>query len=343
MNRKRRDLAGLIALGVVVAAVPATASAKTVTAPYDGQGYSLVRGDALRVVLNPADASSSGYHWRVANQPARSVLRLRSDRTKGKRQVFTYSARGAGATKLAFKYVPPGRRAKATKTFRIAAAVNSRTPKLDCNASGRAHNTVVESGSARVFSVKRRVFYTDRAAFLYKTTTDAYFACQFAQRVARPLVENPLADNGYSNVTLRGVAVGFVYQPECEFSQLVEGGCVAAMPKYMVSQDVRSGAPIREVMVGDAGGIYRPDVTGLVMSVTGGLAWIEKAKSPDDGLVHNRVFRSDAPAVAGEKYAGGEEVLDQDEDQMVDSDSLAFDGTDVTWRHGDIAQRAPLR
>jgi hypothetical protein len=328
----------MFAITVVVTGIGASgADANTVGQGASGSEVPLVTGQSLTIKLAPANSGSTGYHWRVARKPARSVLRLTSSRSNGTQQVFTYKARRSGVTSLKLQYEPPARHARAVKTFRLTTVVNAPEPIFDCNASGaRESSTVATSGLARVFKVRRTAFVSAGGTPL-RVGYDAYYGCVSgnAFRLGNLVsLTNPI---DFWNVTLRGALVAFVYRPRCPFNGQ---GCEGFTP-YVVTQDLRTGKVIRAVAVGACGPGCDNRVTGLVISATGGLAWIEQ--SPFGGVVHNQVRRSDAPAKPGEAFATDDEFLDLDDNGVVDPDSLEPDGTEVTWMRGGTLQRAPLR
>jgi predicted secreted protein len=323
----------------MVVGAPAAADAATVGGKANNSSVSLIRGQTLTIKLRPADSGSTGFHWRVAKRPARSVLRLKSDRTtSGGQQVFIYRARGAGGTILKLQYVGPARHARALKTFRLTAIVNTPEPKYDCNASGASESsTVARSGLARVFKVRRTAFIEqgDRPA---RVGYDAYYGCELSQDRAVRLgnIVDLVNPHRFWNVTLRGAVVGFVHQQGCPFNG---NGC-ETIPPEVASQDLHTGRVIRAVVVGSCGPGCDNPVTGLVLSATGGLAWIEHTglASPASNVVR----RSDLPAQPGQAFATDVVVLDNGDQGLVDPDSLEPDSTEVTWLRAGTLQRAPL-
>jgi hypothetical protein len=329
----------MLAIALVVLGIGAAgADAKTVDQGASGSELPLVTGQSLTVNLKPPNSGSTGFHWRFAQRPAKSVLRLTSNRRIGTHQRFRFKARRGGVANFKLQYVPPARHARAVKTFRLTVVVNAPEPKLDCTASGASgSSTVATSGLARVFKVRRTVWVSFGGAPV-REGYDAYYGCATPEGRAFRLgnivsLTNPLE---FWNITLRGTKVGFVFLPRCPFNNGCENN-----PPYVVSQDLVSGKVIRAVGVGACGPGCPNSVSGLVLSATGGLAWIEQ--SPFDGVTHNQVHRSDAPAPPGETVATDSEVLDPDDTGVVDPDSLEPDSTEVTWLHGGTLQRAPLR
>jgi hypothetical protein len=309
----------------------------------------ITQGELLSIDLRPRDSGSTGYHWRVANKPARSVLRFDSNLLSSfsGRQLLSYRARrtvtpGITQTSLALDYVGPGRGARIAKTFRLDVFVNESPPKFDCDGYPQGPRSTVgpqiagfttfaTSSTSSLFKGQRTVVVTRKGNprfFSY----DAYYGCEFAQYRAYGLHnggERRPAPDRYVNLSLRGNVAAYVYRPTCPFS--FEGDC-PAREASVEAQDLHTGRLIRSVPV--AGGVNPSTVSGLVVSRAGGVAWLEI------GAV-NRVLRSDAPAGGGQAIASDAEVLAAGND--IDPDSLGFDGTDVTWVRGGTPQRAPLR
>ena len=338
MKNARRTAVFALALIAIGGGAPSAAGAKTVGPGASGSEVPLTRGDSLTIALRPADSGSTGFHWRVARKPAKSVLRLTSRvRTiDGTRERFTYRAVRAGVASLKLQYVPPARHARAVKTFRLTVVVNAPEPKLDCNASGQVESsTVARSGLARVFKVRRTVFVSQGGTPV-RVGYDAYYGCELAQDRAFRLgnIVDLVNPHQFWNVTLRGDVVGFVHQQRCPF----DGQGCESSPPDVESQDLHTGKVIRAITVGSCGPGCDNPVSGLVMSAGGGLAWIEQSSG---GV--NVVRRSDVAPEPDETFATDSEYLDMGDQGPVDPDSLQLQGTDVTWLRGGTLQRAPLR
>jgi predicted secreted protein len=122
-----KGLRALVALGAIavcgIAAAPASA----------GEVYNLHQSDSGgTIVISPGDdimlrlrscESSCGYSWSTTTKPSsmlRRVITTRVRRASGLEvRLFHYHVRLAGTTTLTLKYYPPGRRAKAAKTFHL--------------------------------------------------------------------------------------------------------------------------------------------------------------------------------------------------------------------------------
>jgi predicted secreted protein len=346
MDRGRLTASFALAACIVLGVGASSASAKTVVGDETGSIVSLTTGETLLIKLKPPNSASSGYHWRVANKPKASVLRLKSNRTSrdGSQQWFTYVARGVGGGTLKLQYVPPSRGGRARKTFNILVLVNEPAPKLGCVQAGSGFASVVaQSGLAQVFTVRRRVAH--RYGPGARTTSyDAWYGCEFSQHRAYQLHDSPspedIGRDEFANVTVRGTKVGFVVQDGCPFGPDSDGACPDRAVPLVESQDLHTGAVIRSIGI-YAGPSPLNTVTGLVMSATGGLAWIEKQYEVE---VPARVLRSDdVPPRTSELGFQEPDVLDTGDNGEIDLDSLGFDGTDVTWVRDGKRQRAPLR
>jgi predicted secreted protein len=330
-----------IAIAALGVASPA-AGAATVSGSANGKAASLLAGESLTIDLKPANSGSSGFHWAVATKPSKKVLRLTSDRpsSDGKQQVFTYRALGPGTTPLVLRYRAPGRHGKTVKTFRLGVAVNEQEPQLDCSASGRHADLtpVANSGTAVVFTLRRTLFAWLGGPF--RIPYDAYYGCELSQQQAFRLggVVDLVDRHDFWNIVLDGSVVGYVHEVGCSF---VPGAhdCIGT-ERTVESQDLHTGKLIRRVAVTRTVDGSPGPVSGLVVSPTGGLGWIEQGRDPE-GHAENLVRRSDAPADPGAPFATSAELLDRS--ALVDPDSLRYDGADVIWTDDGKAQRAPLR
>jgi predicted secreted protein len=121
----RRTAACAVACTVTLGIAAAGTSAKSVDTGDSGRTISVAEGESLVIRLKPANSGSTGYSWSVSDRPAKSVLKLVSDQTVGSQQRFTYRAKGVGRTSLTLRYFPPGRGAKAVKTFRLTVKVRA--------------------------------------------------------------------------------------------------------------------------------------------------------------------------------------------------------------------------
>jgi hypothetical protein len=318
--------------------------AHAVTPESEGYGYAawLLSGQSVTIKLKPGSSASSGYHWEVARKPAKKVLRLQVQHPTngGKRQVFVYKALRPGGATLKLRYVPPGRHAKAVKTYRLQVAVNGREPRLDCSASGRPRSEIARNATAVVFKVPRTLYAVEFNA-TEKIAYDAFYGCALANDRAYRLggVVDLREPHNFTNIRLNGNFTGYRRDEECPYDQF--HGCTVPAT-YIESQDLGTGKTLRRIQVGHAFPVpdFGNSVSEVFVSPTGGLAWIEESRD-DEGRADNLVLRSDAlPAQAG-SVVKEREVLDRGE--LVDPTSLRYDGTDVTWVRDGAQQSAPLR
>lgn len=344
MTKKQGRIAALAAVSAltITGFAASTASAATVGPDSNGEAASLVAGDSLTIDLKPASSASSGFHWRVATKPAKKLLRLASNHASsdGKQQVFTYKSLAPGATAVKLQYVGPGRKARAKKTFRLAVLVNEQEPQLDCDASGRHadYSLLARSGQAVVFTLRRSLLVWKGKPV--RIGYDAYYGCDLANQRAFRLgsVVDLVNRHQFWNVALRGDVVGFVDENDCSFTG--EPNCIS-IERSVESQDLRTGAVIRSVPVGLSLNGTPNAVPGLVVSPSGGVAWIEQGPGPDGPSVVVR--RSDLTAQSGQAVATDSTTLDDQENGSIDPSSLLFDGADAIWTRDGQQQRAPLR
>lgn len=341
-----RRCAGVSALTIAVLLAAAVPSAEAATAgpSANGKSASVLAGESLTITLKPGDSGSSGFHWRVAGKPAKKVLRLTSHHATngGAQEIFDYKALQPGATSLKLQYLGPARHAKPVKTFRLTVLINEPEPQLDCGATGRYADSspVARSGTAVVFKLRRTAFLSEFGKPV-KQSYDAYYGCALSVNRAFRLggIVDLTQPHDFWNVELHGTAVGFVQGGRCQFDG--NNGCNPAR-RTVESQDLRTGNVIRVVGVGHL--FPSPDetdpVSGLVVSATGGLAWIEQSRD-DMGQVDNEVLRSDAPAQTGNTVATDSTRLDGG--KLVDPDSLEQDGNYAVWARDGARQSAPLR
>jgi hypothetical protein len=346
MTGVQRAVVGCIVMGLTACGA-SSAGAETIDG-FDGSGYgsTLDVGQTLRIDLKPANSGSSGYHWRVAKRPKRSVLRLVSSRAVKNRQRFTFQARGAGVTSFKLQYVSPGRHRRVAKTFRHTAAVNRLLPQLDCFGSGRATNLVAQSNAARVFEVNRTIrvfdFSTQRVE---RVSYEVFLGCAFAENHARELgpPEVELQRGSHAtpadvyDVTLRGTVAGYAFRPACPIVVVAVGGCGFTPGTSVVAQDLNGGKLIRDEIVGTSGPDDENRLTGLVVSATGGLAWTELGH--EDQTTVGIVLRSDEQP----DQSGPFDIERLDSGADLDPDSLYFDGTNISWQNGGKTQKARLR
>ena len=129
--------AALVSATVVCAPALATSETKTVGAKWSGKTVQIKPGSRLEIMLGGASAST-GYSWNLTQKPDPKVLRVV---TNGKLEnagkcathdvgcpqntVFVFAAVGAtnATTGLKLVLLPPGRRAKAVKTFTLTVHV----------------------------------------------------------------------------------------------------------------------------------------------------------------------------------------------------------------------------
>jgi predicted secreted protein len=326
----------------MLGAVAPVAHAVTPESEGNGYGASLLSGESVTIKLKPGNSASSGYHWEVARKPAKKVLRLQVQHPTngGKRQVFIYKALRPGGATLRLRYVPPGRHAKAVKTYRLQVAVNGREPRLDCSASGRPSTELARSDTAVVFKVPRTL-YAVEVNITKKIAYDAFYGCELANDRAYRLggVVDLRGPESFANIRLNGNFAGYRRDEGCPYDQF--HGCTVPS-RYVESQDLGTGKTLRRIQIGHAFPVpdFGNTVSELFVSPTGGLAWIEESRD-DQGHADNLVLRSDAaPAQGGSGVEEGE-ILDRGE--HVDPASLRYDGTNVTWLRDGAQQTAPLR
>lgn len=343
-----------VALAIGVAGTGATsASASTVPQAVNPGVVLLTKGQPLTVRVSPANSGSTGYHWRVASKKSRKVLRLRSSRPNaaGTRQVLRFTARRVGFTRLRLQYVSPGRPRKVAKRSAANVLVNPAPLELDCD--GFTGETILRNNSARLFSVHRTALVYRRVTAstgkVVRVGYDAYFACEFAANKAIALSSGLPAHDEFYNPVLSRSVLGYVARPACPL-QFVNEGCIGAEPNRVESIDLHTGKLIRSVRVGHCGDTPdrpgNPDcsnnVTGLVMSPAGGLAWIEFTS--DFGGAPPFVHRSDRPPAApGESFASDNDTLGEDDPGLVDPDSLRYDGNEISYVRDGKVERAPLQ
>jgi predicted secreted protein len=348
MKKARRTALYAFAIMVVGLAVPLAASAKTVGNGANGTDVAVTQGSSLTIQLAPADSGSTGYHWRVAKNPAASVLALQAQVSAGGHELFTYKARSARTTSLKLQYVSPGRRARVAKTFRLRVFVAQRAPKPGC-----FDGEIVASDSvARVFFITRNVVvkHADDGT-LARHSYHEYYGCVFSKDRAFRLDTGDLsggsftgpAANRYRNVTLNGTLAGYVLLEDCPFS-MENTRCGDGIAPRIDVQDLSTGGLVRSVEQVNVKQVTAEDlIAGFVMSRSGDLAWIEQAYFNDPNVIFNEVYRSDLPTASGQSFATDHDRLDADEQHQVDPESLALDGNDVTWLRGGDLQRVPLR
>jgi predicted secreted protein len=125
LKKLRRTVACAVVCAGTLAIGAAGTSAKTVDSGDSGRTVSIAQGQTLLVRLPSANSGSTGYSWSTTKAPAKSVLKLVSDKTVGDEQRFSYRAKAIGRTTLTLRYFPPGRGAKAVKTFRLTVKVRA--------------------------------------------------------------------------------------------------------------------------------------------------------------------------------------------------------------------------
>jgi hypothetical protein len=341
MTRRRIALAAL-AIGALGLGVPGTASAKTVR-PQGGDvedsSTFVLKGQTLRVVLRPGGSASTGYHWVLKREGTRPSLRLLSSHASrdGKRQVLRFKARRAGWTRFEFRYMPPGRGRRAARFAELNVAANRRVPRYGCHPKGS--KTVVANSEVRVFRKRRSIFIPHAIS----SRTAVYYGCERAQNRAYPLdrasnSQETVRGNRYSHFRLRGTKVGYFVAQGCTLDAYSRG-CDGASGRVR-SNDLHSGATIRSTAVASSSnGPYPVDVTDLVMSPLGGLAWIED----DTGLDMAAVLRSDQPPAAGRRTAHDRGPLSRGSEDSFELRSLRFADGFVYWMRGGATFRAPLR
>jgi hypothetical protein len=303
-------------------------------------------GQALTLRVKPADSGSTGYHWRVASPTSRKVVRLKSSKPNaaGSRQVLRFVAKRPGYAHLKLVYVSPGRSRKVARRADVNVIVNAPEPKVDCDFP-RGATTHAFNGAAKVFTVRRSVIAYLGGNASKRFGYNAFYGCELATGQVHRLSTPDTADDVY-NVTLNGSLVGFVRQPGCPFT--VEGGtnCSGVARALIEVVDLHTGKLIRQAPVGNCGDTHGPDghpgriecnndVTGLVLSPTGGVAWIEGKPF--------YVIRSDEPAPAGGEPASDKEFVGLDEPGTLDPTSLHYDGSEFSYVRDGQRHTAPLR
>jgi hypothetical protein len=334
----------MAALGL---SIPGAAMAKTVVvhpqsdnafyeAPF-GEAF-LLQGETLRVYVRPPSSGSTGYHWRIAHRPSSSLLRrlpsyVSHDR---KYQVIAFKAGyGLGETRLQLRYESPTGREVRNRRTNLRVAVNPRPPHYGC---WPAHSvTQTENSRVRIFRILRTFVW--RAGVTHYVE---YYGCEFRQNRAyalhyrtQPRPEDASEDE-FHYFALNGDKVGFQFLKQCSFVR----SCTDAQ-RFIESQDLHTGRRVRSVdpLIFSGGQLGR-DISGLVVSPTGGLAWIENEPGNDE---LNYVYKSDeAPSYPG-GVAHQRTLLDDGKHGYVDWDSLEYANGQVSWRRAGVRQYAPLR
>jgi hypothetical protein len=175
---------------------------------------------------------------------------------------------------------------------------------------------------------------------------NAYYGCDLASNRAYPLGSygaTPADDDVY-NLTLNGGVLAYAIQPACPLAG--ENRCGGTAFALVQAIDLQTGKLIRSARLNNCGAGEapgRPDcfnsVTGLVVSPTGGLAWIEGS----EGFGPYSVHRSDQPAAPGQDVPSDNDWLGHNEAGEVDPNSLHYDGSEITYVRGGQVQRAPLQ
>jgi predicted secreted protein len=295
----RLAVLGLTALAVACA--PAAASAKTVGNGASGSKVSLSDGESLVIKLKPGDSGSSGYHWRVAKKPAKSVLKLKSNKTSsdGKRQVFTYVARGGGSTSLKLQYVPPAQGAKPTKTFKLGVTVSVQGAASAARCAKAGSKTLAQNGSVRVYQTGKGV-------------NTSLFACRRSTgkktKLATAFDDGFTSSASYGDVRLAGLFVALSYtatdnscKADCPPGYEPTTNSIGVFDAAKRTTRVIDGYP-----VGDA----------LVLSRNGGVAWAAQNASTGPVEIHASVRKGD------------DRVLDSG---AIDPKTLAIEITIISW------------
>lgn len=342
----------LLAVAATLAAIALTSMASAASADSTSPGRTstaiyLFKGQTLTVAVNRADSGSTGYHWRVASKGTSAVLKLKSSRPSpsGKSQVLTFTARAVGYTHLRLAYVPPGRHRKAARKFDDQVVVNKPEPKVHCYDFNES-KTVASNSAVRVFTVRRTMLAYLGGKTASREGYDAFYGCEFAADRAFQL-SGAYARDQVFNISLNGSKVGFALVPACPIT--AGGNCSGQDATTVQSVDLHTGELVRYVQVSGCGADPtgqgdppRPEcynqVTGLFVSPTGGLAWIE-AYDGKPSYVH----RSDRPAEPGQRYARDNDIVGLDEPGTLDPNSLRYDGSEIRYLRDGREYRAPLR
>jgi predicted secreted protein len=134
MRRLPLAATALVTALLLVPAAPAAAKEVKLTKKANGKTVTLADGDVLRVSLT--ENPSTGYGWRLAKRPARSILGLRANHFKQGPQdpkgpsvgvpgtrIFKWRALEAGTPSLKIGNYPPGPRTKPSSYFRLTVKV----------------------------------------------------------------------------------------------------------------------------------------------------------------------------------------------------------------------------
>src|SRR4051794_5587478 len=348
MGRGRGIAVAVFAVAALGVGAPGVAAGKIVNVHpgedrYDGEAPHgeayLLAGEKLRIFARPASSGSTGYHWRVANRPSARLLRRGSSHVSGdgKYQVISYKARyRVGETRLQLRYESPTGREVRKRRINLRVAVNSRPPKYGCYP---AHSvTQTANRQVRIFRILRSfVFEGHFASYVVYYGCEKHSGHAFALHYGtQPRPENASQD-AFENFALRGTKIGFYFTKQCSIVR----SCTDAV-RFVESQDLHSGRRIRSVepIPGPGGGQFGRDLAGLVVSPTGGLAWIEKEPGNDE---LNYVYKSDAPPARSGGVAHDRTTLDDGLHGYVDWDSLRYAGGQISWKREGVRQYAPLR
>jgi hypothetical protein len=347
MRRGRHFAMAAVAVAAIGVGTPGVAAGKTVRvhpgqdsfyteAPF-GQAF-LLQGETLRIYTRPPTSGSTGYHWRIARRPSSRLLRRLSFHTTsdGKYEVLSYRARNVvGQTRLQLRYESPTGREVRNRRVYLRVAVNQRPPRYGCYP---AHSvTQTENSQVRIFRIQRTFVWQAGV-----TRYIEYYGCEFRRNHAfalhyrtQPRPEFASNDD-FTYFALNGTKVGFHFFKQCSFVL----SCTDAQ-RFVESQDLHTGRLIRsvEALIFNGGQLGR-DLTGLVLSPTGGLGWIEKDPQNDE---LNYVYKSDAPPARPGGIAKDRTLLDDGTHGYVDWDSLEYANGQVSWKREGVRQYAPLR
>src|SRR4051812_7042959 len=323
MDRGRHFAVAVFAVAAFGVGMPGVAAGRTVTVHPGGGNYfaeapfgeaPLLQGETLRIALRPPSSGSTGYHWRIVRRPSSRLLRRLYFHTSGdgRFEVLAYRARRTvGETRLQLRYESPTGREGRKRRVYLRVAVNAQPPKYGCY----PQHSVTQTGNSqvRIFRILRTFVFGGRS-FSYV----AYYGCELRQNRAfmlhyRTQPRPQFASNDeFTYFALRGTKVGFHFLKQCS----IVLSCTDAV-RFVESQDLHSGRRIRSVepIIGPGGGTFGRDITGLVISPAGGLAWIEKDPS-DDEL--NYVYKSDAPPARQGGVAHDRTTLDDGRHGYVD-------------------------
>jgi predicted secreted protein len=171
MARRVTVLAALLVTGVATVCAPALASAasssevpsnRTVTPASDGKTITIAKGTKLTISLKDNNPST-GYSWRFASKPSKTILKLVSDTTASPPQTqppivgapqprtISYRALKTGKTKIALEYIGPDHTTKGDSLSLRVKVVTTAAYR----AAARKHKTVTPASDGKTVTISK--------------------------------------------------------------------------------------------------------------------------------------------------------------------------------------------